>query len=103
MTVVRRSVLFTVGRADAAVHVENDHLRRATIMNTVDPRPVLAGAAVVENIPGRIGQAKGIVKLPIGEQTGIRGDLGTVELKLEPTVADSGGRWINGRSGAGHR
>ncbi len=142
VTVVRRSLLFPMGRADAAVHVENDHLRRVAVMNSVNPHPVhvgqdfnvriarqklrleaphlaggrgmsfnvlaadnpahggitsetlgvvhiciatnapkhrlakltrhavpsvLAGTAIVENILGGIGQAKGIVKLSIGE------------------------------------
>ncbi len=43
VAIVRRSLLFTMGRADAAVHVENDHLRWAAIMNTVDPYPVHVG------------------------------------------------------------
>ena len=30
---------------------------------------VLAGTAVLENSPGNLGQAKGIIKLPIGQQT----------------------------------
>jgi len=37
VTVVGRSFLVAMGRADAAVHVENDLLRRATVMNAVDP------------------------------------------------------------------
>ena len=40
VAVVCRSLLFAMGRADAAVHVENDHLRWAAVMNTVDPGPV---------------------------------------------------------------
>ncbi len=36
--------------------------------------------------PGRLGQAKGIVELPIGEQPGVGSDLGTVELQPEATV-----------------
>ena len=43
VTIVRRSLLFAMGRADAAVHVENDHLRWTTVMNLVDPRPVHVG------------------------------------------------------------
>ncbi len=43
VTIVRRSLLFPMGRADAAVHVENDHLRRATVMNTINPNPVHVG------------------------------------------------------------
>ena len=33
-------LLFAMGRADAAVHVENDYLRRMAVMNLVDPHPV---------------------------------------------------------------
>ena len=139
VTVVRRSLLFAMGRADAAVHVENDHFRWTAVMNAVNPDPVhigqdfnvrvarqklrleaphlaggrglsfdglaadnppyggitsqtlsvvhifitakaskyrlteqprhavpsvLAGTAIVESIPGSIGQAKSIVKFP---------------------------------------
>ena len=45
VTIVRRSLLFAMGRTDATVHVENDHLRRATVMNTVDPDPVMSAKA----------------------------------------------------------
>lgn len=38
---------------------------------------VLAGRTVPENIPGNLGQAKGIVKLPLSEQPSVRGALGT--------------------------
>jgi len=47
---------------------------------------VLADTAVLENIPGAIGQAKGIIKLPISEQPAVRGDLGTVKFKLQAAV-----------------
>ena len=40
----------------------------------------------LENTLGHLSQAEGIVKLPVGEQPGIRGDLGTVEFKLQSTV-----------------
>ena len=43
VTIVRRSLLFAMGRADAAVYVENDHLRWAAVMNLVDPRPAHVG------------------------------------------------------------
>ncbi len=33
--------------------------------------PVLSGTAVLEKTPGNLGQAKGIVKLPIGEKSGV--------------------------------
>ena len=39
--------------------------------------PVLAGTAVLEKTPGNLGQAKGIVKLPIGEKSSLGSDLGT--------------------------
>ncbi len=48
--------------------------------------PVLAGTTVLEKTPGNLGQAKGIVKLPIGQKSSVGSDLGTVELKLQPTV-----------------
>ena len=43
----------------------------------------LAFTAILENTLGHLSQAEGIVKLPVGEQPGIRGDLGTVEFKLQ--------------------
>ncbi len=39
VSVVGCALLVAVCRADAAVHVEDDHLRRATLMHTVDPLP----------------------------------------------------------------
>jgi hypothetical protein len=48
--------------------------------------PVLAGPAVLEKTPGNFGQAKGIVKLPIGEESSVRRNLGTMEFKLEAAV-----------------
>ena len=47
---------------------------------------VLAGTAVVENILDNFGQAKRIVKFSIGEQTGVRSNLGTMEFKLQAVV-----------------
>ncbi len=47
--------------------------------------PIPAGTVVLEKTPGNLGQAKGVVKLPVGEQSGVRGDLGTMEFKLEAT------------------
>jgi len=43
VTVKSRSLLFAMGRTDAAVHVENDHLRWTAVMNTVDPCPAQVG------------------------------------------------------------
>jgi hypothetical protein len=48
--------------------------------------PVLAYTTVLEKTPGNLGQAKGIVKLPVGEKSSVGSDLGTVELKLQSTV-----------------
>ncbi len=45
-----------------------------------------ADAAVLEKTLGNLGQAKGIVKLPIREKSSVGSDLGTVELKLQTTV-----------------
>ena len=47
---------------------------------------VLAGTAVLENSPGNLGQAKGIIKLPIGQQPAVRGDLGPVKFQLQAAV-----------------
>ena len=41
---------------------------------------------VLENSPGNLGQAKGIIKLPIGQQPAVRGDLGPVKLQLQAAV-----------------
>ncbi len=48
--------------------------------------PVLADTAVLEKTLGDLGQAKGIVKLPVGEKSSVGSDLGTVELKLQSMV-----------------
>ena len=40
----------------------------------------------MEKALGNPGQAKGIVKLPIGEKSSVGSDLGTVEFKLEAAV-----------------
>ena len=60
VTIVRRSLLFAMGRTDATVHVENDHLRRATVMNTVDPDPVHVG----QGFNVRIARQKRRLKTP---------------------------------------
>ena len=54
VTIVRRSLLFAMGRADATVHIENDLPRRVPVMNTVDPRPVHVG----QDFNVRIGRQK---------------------------------------------
>ena len=43
VTSLSRSLLFAMGRTDATVHVENDHLRWTAVMNTVDPCPAHVG------------------------------------------------------------
>jgi hypothetical protein len=48
--------------------------------------PILASTAVLEKVAGNVSQAKGMVKLPVGEKSGIRGDLGTVKFQLQPAV-----------------
>jgi len=48
--------------------------------------PVLAGAAIGENIPSGIGQLKGIIKLSIGEKPSVSGDLGTMKFQLQSAV-----------------
>ena len=47
---------------------------------------VLADTAVLEKTPGNLGQAKGIVKISVGEKSRVGSDLGTMELKLQSTV-----------------
>ncbi len=57
---------------------------------------VLAGTAIVENILGNRSQAKCIVKLPIGKQSGVRGDLGTVKFKLQAAIKINPQRGLSG-------
>ena len=47
---------------------------------------VLTSTAVLENILGNLGEAKSIVKLPISEHPVIRGDLRTMEFKIQAVV-----------------
>ena len=49
-------------------------------------RPFLPVRLSWKKAPGNLGQAKGIVKLPVGDKPSVGGDLGTVELKLQSTV-----------------
>jgi hypothetical protein len=49
-------------------------------------RPFLPVRLSWKRPPGNLAQAKGIVKLPIGEQSGVRSDPGTVELQLHAAV-----------------
>ena len=43
ITIARHSLLFAAGWAEAAVHVEHDHLRWAAVTNLIDLRPVHVG------------------------------------------------------------
>lgn len=47
---------------------------------------VLASTAVLKNITGNLGQAKGVIKLSIGEKPTVGGNLGTVEFQLQSAV-----------------
>ena len=53
VAVVRRPLLFAMGWADAAVHVENNHRRRVPIMNLVNPHPVHVGQCLNVRIGGQ--------------------------------------------------
>ena len=47
---------------------------------------VLPTTGVREYFPGNLSQSDRIIRFPLQQQPGIGSDLGTVELKLEPTV-----------------
>ena len=47
---------------------------------------ILSTTGVREYVPGNLAQSDRVVQFPVGQQPGIGSDLGTVELKLEPTV-----------------
>ena len=47
---------------------------------------VLAGTAALKNSPGNLCQAKGVIKLSIGEEPTVRGNLGTMEFQLQSAV-----------------
>ena len=47
---------------------------------------VLAGTDIVKHVSGNLAQAKGIIKLSIGEKPAIRGDLGTMKFQLQAAV-----------------
>ena len=75
----------TVGVVHVVVATKTAKHRLAELPDHAMP-PVLTGTAVLEKAPGTLGQAKRVVKLPIGEKSGVGSDLGTVELKLHLTV-----------------
>ena len=47
---------------------------------------VLASARVGEHVTGHRAETEGLVEFTVGEQSGIGGDAGTVELQLETAV-----------------
>ena len=47
---------------------------------------VLPTTGIRERVPGNLAQSGRLVQVPIRQQPSIGSDLGTVELKLEPTV-----------------
>jgi hypothetical protein len=79
----RRSCTRSIHTPDKSVNAAKHRL--AELPDHAMP-PVLTSTAVLEKAPGTLGQAKRVVKLPIGEKSGVGSDLGTVELKLHLTV-----------------
>ena len=75
----------TVGVVYVVVATKTAKHRLAELPDHAMP-PVLAGTAVLEKTLDNLGQAKGIVKHPIGEKSSVGSDLGIVELKLHSTV-----------------
>lgn len=47
---------------------------------------VPATAAFRQRAAGQIGQPKGVVQLPVGQEPGVRRDAAAVDLQLQPTV-----------------
>ncbi len=47
---------------------------------------VLSTTGVRECVPSNLGQSDRIIEFPVRQQPSVGSDLGTVELKLEPTV-----------------
>ncbi len=99
VTIVRRSLLFSMGRADAAVHVEAEpvgivHLvvpakaskNRLTELPAKTVAIVLTTTGVRQHVPGNLAQSNRIIQFPVRQQPRIGGDLGTVELNLEPAA-----------------
>ena len=48
-----------------------------------------AGACVGEHVPGHRAETEGVVELTVGQQSGIGGDPGAMELELQPAVEKS--------------
>ncbi len=47
---------------------------------------ILPTTGVREHVPGNLAQSDRIIQFPVRQQPSVGSDLGTVELKLEPTV-----------------
>ena len=47
---------------------------------------ILPTTGVSEHVPGNLGQPESIIQFPVRQQPSVGSDLGTVELKLQPTV-----------------
>ena len=45
-----------------------------------------AGACIGQHVPGHRAEADGVVEFTIGQQSGIGGDPGAMELELQPAV-----------------
>jgi hypothetical protein len=54
VAVVGRSLMVTVGRADARIHVQNDLLRRTVVVNAVDPKPGQIGKGGEVVVGGKV-------------------------------------------------
>ena len=46
----------------------------------------LATTGVREHVPGNLGQSDRVIESPVRQRPNVGSDLGTVELKLEPTT-----------------
>ena len=51
--IVSCAFLVAMGRADEAIHVEDDHLRRMAVINLIDPHPVHVSQGVNVLIGGQ--------------------------------------------------
>ena len=76
-------------KALSVVHVfitaDTSKQRLAELLRHAVPS-VLAGTDIVKHVSGNLAQTKGIIKLSIGEDPAIRGDLGTMKFQLQAAV-----------------
>jgi hypothetical protein len=71
VAVVGRALLVAIGRADARIQVENHLLRRAAVVNPVDPKPVQIGQGG-DVVVGR--QKLGLEAAHLAGQSSLLGD-----------------------------